>query len=201
MNKTDIFYTILDLVCAYYNVDEEQLLSRSRAAQLVEPRQVLHYLSRTLGSYSLAYIGKKTNRDHATVINSFKKIEGKIAPLANGSVIDPKLRDIVVSIKKAVESSYQSVEISDVEQYLSVAQIHRKNYLREKNPNITFVVDTNLNYVQRLKEDRANPFVELQSKKELLKDVEAMHSKIDEKKRQIENEIKILELKKNEIYA
>ncbi|MBT8369507.1 MAG: chromosomal replication initiator protein DnaA [Desulfobacterales bacterium] len=66
---------IKKLVCKYYNVSIEDVMSRSRKQNLVRPRQVAIYLSRRYTDASLQSIGKSFNRYHATALHSINCIE------------------------------------------------------------------------------------------------------------------------------
>jgi chromosomal replication initiator protein len=66
---------IKKLVCKYYNVSVEDVMSRSRKQNLVRPRQIAIYLSRHYTDAPLQSIGKSFNRYHATALHSIKCIE------------------------------------------------------------------------------------------------------------------------------
>jgi chromosomal replication initiator protein len=66
---------IKKLVCKYYNVSFEDIISRSRKQNLVRPRQIAIYLSRHYTDAPLQSIGKSFNRYHATALHSIKCIE------------------------------------------------------------------------------------------------------------------------------
>ena len=66
---------IKKLVCKYYNVSLEDVMSRSRKQNLVRPRQIAIYLSRHYTDAPLQSIGKSFNRYHATALHSIKCIE------------------------------------------------------------------------------------------------------------------------------
>lgn len=76
-------YIIHDEVAKYFKVDKVQMLQVTSKNDMI-PRQWFHYLSRKYTSKSLKEIGKYysdvTGRvfDHATVINSVKKISDGI---------------------------------------------------------------------------------------------------------------------------
>lgn len=67
--------TIKKLVCQYYKVAVEELISKSRRSDLVHPRQVAMYLARHHTDCPLQLIGRAFNRYHATVIHSVNAIE------------------------------------------------------------------------------------------------------------------------------
>ncbi len=66
---------IKKLVCKYYNISMEEIMSRSRKQNLVRPRQMAIYLSRRYTDSPLQTIGKSFNRYHATALHSINCIE------------------------------------------------------------------------------------------------------------------------------
>lgn len=66
---------IKKLVCKYYNVTLEDVMSRSRKQNLVRPRQMAIYLARHYTDAPLQSIGKSFNRYHATALHSINCIE------------------------------------------------------------------------------------------------------------------------------
>ena len=74
-NKVDIDL-IQTIVCKFYKISKNEMLSPRRSRYLVRPRQTAIYLSKMLTSKSLPEIGRSfSNRDHTTVIHSVKTIE------------------------------------------------------------------------------------------------------------------------------
>ena len=74
-NKVDID-TIQTIVCKFYKISKNEMLSPRRSRYLVRPRQTAIYLAKMLTSKSLPEIGRSfANRDHTTVIHSVKTIE------------------------------------------------------------------------------------------------------------------------------
>tara|TARA_X000000368_G_C23015460_1_gene705507 strand:- start:976 stop:1761 length:786 start_codon:yes stop_codon:yes gene_type:complete len=68
--------TIQTIVCKFFKISKNEMLSSRRSRYLVRPRQVAIYLSKTLTSKSLPEIGREfSNRDHTTIIHSVKTIE------------------------------------------------------------------------------------------------------------------------------
>jgi chromosomal replication initiator protein len=66
---------IKKLVCQYYNVSIEDLMSRSRRQNFVRSRHMGIYLSRRYTDSPLQAIGKSFNRYHATALHSINCIE------------------------------------------------------------------------------------------------------------------------------
>ena len=67
---------IQTIVCKYYKISKNEMLSSRRSRYLVRPRQTAIYLTKILTSKSLPEIGREfSNRDHTTIIHSVKTIE------------------------------------------------------------------------------------------------------------------------------
>ena len=67
---------IPSLVCKFFKISKNEMLSSRRSRYLVRPRQTAIYLTKILTSKSLPEIGREfSNRDHTTVIHSIKTIE------------------------------------------------------------------------------------------------------------------------------
>ena len=68
--------SIQTIVCKFFKISKNEMLSPRRSRYLVRPRQTAIYLAKTLTSKSLPEIGRAfSNRDHTTVIHSVKTIE------------------------------------------------------------------------------------------------------------------------------
>jgi len=67
---------IQTLVCKFFKISKNEMLSSRRSRYLVRPRQTAIYLTKLLTSKSLPEIGREfSNRDHTTIIHSVKTIE------------------------------------------------------------------------------------------------------------------------------
>ena len=67
---------IQTLVCKFYKISKNEMLSSRRSRYLVRPRQIAIYLTKILTSKSLPEIGREfSNRDHTTIIHSVKTVE------------------------------------------------------------------------------------------------------------------------------
>jgi len=68
--------SIQTIVCKFFKISKNEMLSPRRSRYLVRPRQTAIYLAKMLTSKSLPEIGRAfSNRDHTTVIHSVKTIE------------------------------------------------------------------------------------------------------------------------------
>ncbi len=62
---------VQNVVCEYFNISKELLLSPSRKRQIVQARQIAMYMSRNLINCSLSTIGAEIGgKDHATVLHA-----------------------------------------------------------------------------------------------------------------------------------
>jgi len=67
---------IQSIVCKFFKISKNEMLSSRRSRYLVRPRQTAVYLAKMLTSKSLPEIGREfSGRDHTTVIHSVKTIE------------------------------------------------------------------------------------------------------------------------------
>jgi chromosomal replication initiator protein len=59
------------VVCDYFNVTRDDLLSKTRKRNIVQARQIAMYMSRNLINVSLSTIGAEIGgKDHATVLHA-----------------------------------------------------------------------------------------------------------------------------------
>ena len=67
---------IQTIVCKFFKISKNEMLSSRRSRYLVRPRQTAIYLTKVLTSKSLPEIGREfSNRDHTTIIHSVRTIE------------------------------------------------------------------------------------------------------------------------------
>jgi chromosomal replication initiator protein len=80
---------IQKLVATHFNVSRADILSSRRTANVVRPRQIAMYLSKTMTLRSLPEIGRRFGgRDHTTVLHAVRKIEGLVS---NDSILSEEL--------------------------------------------------------------------------------------------------------------
>lgn len=68
MTNIEAIQAITDEVCAVTNTDPQQLTSPDRRREYVEARQFIYYFARLYTTAGLKEIGRRFNRDHATVL-------------------------------------------------------------------------------------------------------------------------------------
>ncbi len=96
---------IQTLVCKFFKISKNEMLSSRRSRYLVRPRQTAIYLTKILTSKSLPEIGREfSNRDHTTIIHSVKTIE-KIKEK------DPEMVDNINKLKNQILYSNKNNEI------------------------------------------------------------------------------------------
>ncbi len=87
---------IQTIVCKFFKISKNEMLSSRRSRYLVRPRQTAIYLTKILTSKSLPEIGREfSNRDHTTIIHSVKTIE-KIKSK------DPEMEDNINKLKNQI---------------------------------------------------------------------------------------------------
>ena len=68
------------VVCEYFNITRDTLLSKTRKRQIVQARQIAMYMSRTLINCSLSTIGAEIGgKDHATVLHACTTVNDLMA--------------------------------------------------------------------------------------------------------------------------
>ncbi len=88
---------IQKIVCNHFSIKLSEIKSRKRSKNLVLPRQIAMYLSRSLTDLSLPVIGEKFGgKDHSTIIHAIKKIEKLIEEDKNIKDSVENLRELIV---------------------------------------------------------------------------------------------------------
>ncbi len=68
------------VVCDYFNITKDDLLSKTRKRQIVQARQIAMYMSRSLINCSLSVIGNEIGgKDHATVLHACNTVNDLMA--------------------------------------------------------------------------------------------------------------------------
>ena len=87
---------IINVVAEHFGVKPEDITSKKRNAEFVQPRQVVMYLCRELCDMSLANVGKLLGKkDHTTVIHGINKINEEM-------VDNPDFKNRIDTIKKKI---------------------------------------------------------------------------------------------------
>lgn len=71
---------VQQVVCDYFNITREDMLSKTRKRNIVQARQIAMYMSRSLINCSLSSIGAETGgKDHATVLHACATVSDLMA--------------------------------------------------------------------------------------------------------------------------
>ena len=88
---------ITQIVCEYFEVDENKLREKNRKKEIVLARQIAMFLSKKLTKSSLKTIGLHFGgRDHSTVIHAYNSVDQMVSN-------DNSAKDIVDSIRYKIE--------------------------------------------------------------------------------------------------
>ena len=90
---------IIKIVSDFYNLTANDIISKSRKKELIEPRQISIYLARELLDFSFPYIAEKMGkRDHTTIMYSYDKINRELNQ-------NPELNNKILTIKELLTKS------------------------------------------------------------------------------------------------
>lgn len=90
---------ILTAVCKYFELERDDMLSKSREKRVAYPRQIAMYLMRELAHRSLVEIGTFLGgRDHSTVHHGWRKME-------RSQSVDPETKRDIAALRELVEQS------------------------------------------------------------------------------------------------
>lgn len=68
---------LMELICAEFEVTEEQMKGKSKIQQLVDARMAFVSIARFQFKNTTSAIGAKINRDHSTVLNLINRMADK----------------------------------------------------------------------------------------------------------------------------
>lgn len=87
---------IIEVVAEHFGINSDDITSKKRNSEYVQPRHIAMYLCREITSTSLVNIGKiMGKRDHTTVMNGIKNISERIKT-------DPELKNRIEIIKNKI---------------------------------------------------------------------------------------------------
>jgi len=90
---------IIKVVAEHFDVTVDDITSKKRNSEFVEPRQVVMYLCKSMTNNSLTNIGKLLNKkDHTTIIHGIRKIEDEMK-------VNEELRNKIKFIKNIISPS------------------------------------------------------------------------------------------------
>ena len=128
-NYNSIFAQFVkEIVCNYYDVDYNLMLSKSRTINAVKCRQISMYLIRKHTTLSLPSIGKMFNKNHATIIHSIKTMENHIEWEKDLSNEVDELEKIIVLKTNAMVNNFS---------------VDKNLYFIDLNEFVSFKIDEN----------------------------------------------------------
>lgn len=87
---------VLDVVCEYYGVREEDIRGQKRNREFVVPRQISMFVLRDLTDSSYSKIAEFFGRDHSTIMHAEEKIKKQMKD-------DPDLKKVVEDIEAKIK--------------------------------------------------------------------------------------------------
>ena len=89
---------ILKGISEYYNIDEDDITSKKRNAEIVLPRQIFMYLCREMTDTTLQGVAALLDKkDHSTVLHGYNKISKEIN-------INTELKESIEAIKNIIKT-------------------------------------------------------------------------------------------------
>lgn len=86
------FDMIVEATAEHFNLNPDVIFSKSRVRDIADARQVIMYLCNKMTDLSSSSIGRKLNRQHATVLHGITSVKDRIA-------IAPDFADLIASIE------------------------------------------------------------------------------------------------------
>lgn len=97
VNKKQInFEMITQEVCSYYDIDPDQIFTKTRKREISDARQMIMFLSKKLAKMPLTAIGTRLSRTHATVLHACNNIDERLA-------FEKQLQEDVRKIEEALK--------------------------------------------------------------------------------------------------
>ena len=126
---------ILKVVQSYYQVEEDYFSKKTRRNDILYPRQIAMYLTKKNTKLSLNKIGQRFgNKNHATVINAVKKIQGYIDV---DKQVKKQVADIQQIIKVKSSSALNGYKLNDMFYYINLEEFVSLRFGEEKTMIIT----------------------------------------------------------------
>ena len=86
---------IVTKVAAKYGVSPDEIYSKKKSSSISKARHISIYLMRKISELSYPNIGKIVNRDHSTIMSSFRLIETE---LKNNSSFEIEINELIKEI-------------------------------------------------------------------------------------------------------
>lgn len=96
---------VIEAVCEAFDVDREEVYSKSRTTRIVEARGVIWYVCRQVTMYSYPELGREFGRDHSTIIHGVTKVEAR---MYNDKEFSKKVATVVAYIQERNRERWQT---------------------------------------------------------------------------------------------
>lgn len=70
---------IIDAVCSYFKCSPSIVFNNSRKREIIDIRNIVIYLSRTMLNKKFCELGEYLNKDHTTIMNSYIRVCDRIS--------------------------------------------------------------------------------------------------------------------------
>lgn len=133
----EVFDMICETICKGEGFTLEQLQDETREQEIVFARQLIMFFAKKMKVGSLSYIGRKFDKDHATVIHSIKTINNYLdtdkykRPLiiSYAEKIGPTKKIFDKKIQMQIMLKPLQEDVSNLEQRLINVQLNIKNIM------------------------------------------------------------------------
>lgn len=88
---------IINVVSKYYGIPSEEIKGKKRTNDIAMARNISIYIMREVTELSLPNIGKMMNRDHTTILSSYRSVENKIKKDPSFEI---QVKELINEIKK-----------------------------------------------------------------------------------------------------
>jgi hypothetical protein len=133
----EVFDMICETICEGEGQTMDQLKSETREQEIVFARQLIMFFAKKMKVGSLSYIGRKFDKDHATVIHSIKTINNYLDTdkykrsliISYAEKIGPTKEIFDKKIQMQIMLKPLQEDVSELEQRLINVQLSIKNIM------------------------------------------------------------------------
>lgn len=138
-------YKIISIVNKFYEVD---CLKDSKIREIVEPRQIAMYYTRSLTNLNLSAIGRLFNKDHATVLHSINIVKNRMEFDREFKGQRSELEELIFGVNFKTTDEFSLFQAKDnIKKLVSEMSLGQCNLLSEIITNSIIVNDKTLEKV------------------------------------------------------
>ena len=120
LDQLQVMDEIINQVNSYFEVD---CMQNTQKREIVYPRQVaMSIIYELVPRITLVSIGKKFNKDHATVLNAFKRVNNEIGIYQDSNA---QYLDIIANIEKSEIYKNSNIQKNKIRQSLAT-KVYKK---------------------------------------------------------------------------